>query len=91
MTPEQRKAVERLTEDAESPHAIVTVRTADLRALLALVREPVASVEGVISEVQVGHIPDEITIQLDAPIPAPAEGWAGRRVEVHAVDAGEEK
>jgi len=90
MTPEQRKAVERLTAMEKKAHAVrYHKELADLRTLLALVREPVASVTGRV--VSVTHDRRIIEVHCDRDAVPWTAGLLGKYVDVHAVDAGEEK
>lgn len=101
MTPEQRKAVERLTRHVEARTArygtkhddsFTSVTFADLRTLLALVREPVASVEGEITRMHRGVVLVDLGSDMIW-LPEWPGATVGQRVRVavHAVDAGEEK
>ena len=44
--------------------------------------EPAAEVRGVVASVNVDHIPDEITIRCEEPLPGGARWWAGRVVRI---------
>lgn len=94
MTPEQRKAVERLAvcRDAGVP---IEIQPHEAVTLLALVREPVASVEATVCAVPYTEQRDKPEVKLAGrgwfPAWPGAKNGAKVRIDVHAVDAGEEK